>query len=260
MCLLTFAYKSHPKYDLILAGNRDEFYKRPTRSAQFWTEENYPDILAGKDLKGGGTWLGVRNDGRWATLTNLRNPSLQKKNPPTRGELVLNYLKLNTSAAQYLKTISPTAEKYNGFNLLLWDEQGLYHFANQTKEVTQLEPGIYGLSNALLDTPWPKVTRAKQKMSKIVESETIHKERIFDLLTDQQRAADTELPLTGIPKEAERAVSSIFIKTENYGSRCSTVLLIDKEGNIDFTERTYKSGSTEEISKQHYQIIPGNKK
>lgn len=259
MCLLTFAYKSHPKYDLILAGNRDEFYKRPTRNAQFWTKENYPDILAGKDLEAGGTWLGVRNDGRWATLTNHRNPSVQKENPPTRGELVLNYLKLKTSATHYLKTISPAAEKYNGFNLLLWDRQGLYHFSNKTKRVSKLRSGVYGLSNALLDTPWPKVTQAKQKMSKIVESETIHKERIFDLLTDQQQAPDEDLPLTGIPKEAERAVSSIFIKTKNYGSRCSTILLIDKKGNIDFTERTYKPGTINIESEQHYQISPAVK-
>ena len=254
MCLITFAYKSHPKYDLILAGNRDEFYERPTRKAQFWQEEGKPNILAGKDLEAGGTWLGVQKDGRWGALTNYRDPSIKKEDPPSRGEIVLEYLKAKYSAMDYLAELSKKAENYNGFNLLLWDDKDFYHYSNQNKKVTRIEPGIHGLSNALLDTPWPKLITANQELRNIISEENFDKEDIFKLLADDRKAPDNELPVTGIPQELEKAVSSIFIKTENYGSRCSTVLLIDKKGNINFTERRFEPGSTEIKGEQHYQI------
>lgn len=254
MCLITFAYKSHPKYNLILAGNRDEFYGRPTRKAQFWTEEKYPDILAGKDLKGGGTWLGVHKDGRWGALTNYRDPKIQKEDPPTRGELVLDFLKSGKSAMDYLQEVTQKAEEYNGFNLLLWDAKGFYHYSNQNKKVTNISDGIHGISNALLDTPWPKLTSANRQLTEIIKKQEIDKEQLFKLLKDERKAPEEELPVTGIPKELEKAVSSIFIKTENYGSRCSTVLLIDNEGNIDFTERSYEPGTTHLKSEQQFSL------
>ncbi|MBO6587323.1 MAG: NRDE family protein [Gracilimonas sp.] len=254
MCLITFAYKAHPKYDLILAGNRDEFYGRPTRKAQFWTDEGKPNILAGKDLEAGGTWLGVNKDGRWSALTNYRDPSIKKEDPPSRGEIVLDYLKNQQTAMDYLAGLSKKAELYNGFNLLVWDHKDFYHYSNQNKKVSRIEPGIHGLSNALLDTPWPKLERANQQLKTIISEDNFDKEELFKLLADERKAPDTELPVTGIPKELEKAVSSIFIKTENYGSRCSTVLLIDKEGTIDFTERRFKPGTTQVEGEQHFSI------
>ena len=256
MCLITFAYKHHPEYNLILAGNRDEFYGRPTRKAQFWTEEKQPDILAGKDLEGGGTWLGVHKDGRWGTLTNYRDPKIQKDDPPTRGELVINFLKSGKSAMDYLQEVTKKAEEYNGFNLLLWDANGFYHYSNQNKKVTNISDGIHGISNALLDTPWPKLTSANRQLTEIIQEKKIDKESLFDLLKDETKASEENLPVTGIPRDLEKAVSSIFIKTENYGSRCSTVLLIDKEGNIDFTERSYEPGTTILKTEQHF-IVNG---
>lgn len=254
MCLITFAYNSHPKYSLIFAGNRDEFYSRPTRKAQFWTNEGHPEILAGKDLEAGGTWLGVHKDGRWAALTNYRDPSVQKEDPPSRGNLVLDYLKSNYSAINYLQELSETADDYNGFNLLLWDAKDFLHYSNQSKHLTNIHRGIHGLSNALLDTTWPKVETANEELEAIIQQENIDKEDLFRLLKNQEKAEDEELPVTGIPKELEKAVSSVFIKTEKYGTRCSTVLLIDKQGNIDFTERTFNTDTLEVQHEQHFEL------
>ncbi len=252
MCLITFSYKNHLNYELILAGNRDEFYGRPTRKAQFWTEENYPDILAGKDLEGGGTWLGVHRNGRWATLTNYRDMTEIKENAPTRGTLVLNFLKNKLSAKEYLEQLAPKADLYNGFNLLLSDDSGIYHYSNHTHKINRVSPGVHGLSNALLDTPWPKTTRAKSGLNKVIQDENIDKEALFKILADEEVAPQNVLPDTGLSKEMERAVSPIFIKTKDYGSRCSTVLLIDKEGNIDFTERRFEPGTKNIAGESHY--------
>jgi len=252
MCLITFAYQFHPKYTLILAGNRDEFYARPTREAQFWGTEGEPDILAGKDLEAGGTWLGVHQDGRWGALTNYRDFNIQKQDPPSRGELVLDYLKSKDGGEEYLKKLLPTADSYNGFNLLLGDENGLYHLLNQEKEIHSIEPGVHGLSNASLNTPWTKVVRAKEGLSKIIDQPDFEKEALFKLLLDEDKAPEEALPATGLSNEMEKAVSSIFIKTENYGSRCSTLLLIDKDGNIDFTERRYTPETTNVKGEKHF--------
>lgn len=252
MCLITFAYQKHPKYTLILAGNRDEFYARPTRKAQFWGEEGEPDILAGKDLKAGGTWLGIHQDGRWGALTNYRDFSIQKENPPSRGELVLDFLKSDFEGTSYLQQLLPEADSYNGFNLLLGDKNGLYHMHNQEKEIHSIEPGVHGLSNASLNTPWTKVTRAKERLAKIISQPEFEKEALFKLLLDEDKAPEETLPATGLSQEMEKAVSSIFIKTENYGSRCSTLLLIDKDGVVDFTERRFKPGTTELEGEQHF--------
>lgn len=254
MCLIIFAYKVHPRYDLILAGNRDEFYARPTREAQFWTEEDHPNILAGKDLEAGGTWLGVHKDGRWGALTNYRDFSIQKKDPPSRGELVLDYLRSKQDGEAYLHQIKPKAQQYNGFNLLLGDQDGLYHFLNQEREINRIEPGVHGLSNASLDTPWMKLTKANQELENIISKKNFSKEELFGLLVNEEKAPEQDLPETGLSPEMEKAVSSIFIKTEDYGSRCSTLLLIDKEGNIDFTERRYIPGSTDMKGEQHFKF------
>ncbi|MGK7370569.1 MAG: NRDE family protein [Candidatus Halalkalibacterium sp. M3_1C_030] len=255
MCLLVFSYKQHPNYELIFATNRDEFYGRPTRPAQFW--DDYPSVLAGKDLKAGGTWLGITKGGRFSALTNYRDPSIQKENPPSRGHLVLDYLKGDKKTNQYLQEVDKKANKYNGFNLLAGNlsKNRMTYYSNRQQEFKILEAGLYGLSNKLLDTPWPKVQRAKRKLAEIIDSSDIPEEDLFDLLKDYEKAPEDELPDTGIPKELERAVSPIFIKTENYGTRNSTVILVDKNGKVTFEERRFNSGTQVVEESNRYEFL-----
>lgn len=252
MCLIAFSYKNHPVYDLIFAANRDEFYERPTRPARFWEEK--PDLLAGKDLKEGGTWLGITRSGDFAALTNFRDPSITRNNTTSRGHIVLEYLENNQAVNNFLQKLDREAERFNGFNLLAGTMDRLMYYSNQEREIKQVGPGIYGLSNHLLDTPWPKVKRAKSEMESIIQEETINEEDLFRLLENDNRAPDHELPETGIPKEWEQAVSSIFIKTDTYGTRCSTVLLVDKSKKATFIERRFKPGTTEEVETNRFEF------
>lgn len=255
MCLIVFAYKEHPEFDFIFAANRDEFYKRPTRPARFWEEE--PHILAGKDLKAGGTWMGITKSGYFASLTNYRDPDMQKEDPPSRGHLVLDYLKQESDPKEYLKEIDTRAEQYDGFNIIVGFMNRLMYYSNREQTLYDIEPGVHGLSNHLLDTPWPKVQKAKSDLQKMLdEREEVDKESLFDLLKYDQPAPDEELPDTGIPQELERAVSPIFIKTDDYGTRSSTLLLIDKKGRVTFEERRFKAGTQEmeEVNRYSFSI------
>ena len=255
MCLITFSYKAHPNFKLIVAANRDEFYKRPTRAAQFWEEEQLPNILAGKDLKANGTWMGVSKSGKWGALTNYRDPSNIKENAPTRGDLVLDFLKSNDSEPIYLQKVQETAQDYNGFNLLIGSKDSLYHFSNENNLITEVKPGIHGVSNALLDTNWPKLDRAKKELKEVTSKASFSKEDLFSILKNSETAPDDKLPSTGIPYEWEKAVSSIFIKTENYGTLCSTLLLVDYDGNAEFTERRYDSSTSEIIEENTFKLV-----
>ncbi|MDX1618051.1 MAG: NRDE family protein [Balneolaceae bacterium] len=252
MCLIVFSYKQHSRYDLIFAANRDEFYKRPTRAAQFW--EEHPDLLAGKDLKAGGTWMGINRAGEFAALTNYRDPSMVKPDAPSRGHLVRRFLVNDDAPESYLETVDQQADRYEGFNLLTGTLDELAYYSNKPKEIEKVQPGLHGLSNHLLDTPWPKVTRAKQQLSELMEQETLDKEALFDLLKEDTQAPESELPDTGIPKELERAISPIFIKTQQYGTRCSTLMLIDTRGKVTFVERRYKPGTTETTETNRYEF------
>ncbi|NGP75496.1 NRDE family protein [Balneolaceae bacterium YR4-1] len=257
MCLLVFSYKQHPIYDFVFATNRDEFYDRPTRPAKFWSD--HPNILAGKDLQAGGTWLGITKNGKFSALTNYRDPSIQKEDPPSRGHLVLDYLKEGKTIDQYLKDVDKKANQYNGFNLLSGNlsdgETGLMYYSNQQNEIRRLEAGLYGLSNKLLDTPWPKVTRAKKALDTLIRSGEVSEEKLFDLLQDDTQASEEELPDTGIPHELEKAVSPIFIKTDRYGTRNSTVILVEKSGKVIFEERRYQNGSMEVENTNRYEFF-----
>lgn len=243
MCLLSLAYKVHPHYPLILIVNRDEFYKRPARKAQFWTEEGEPDILAGKDLIAGGTWMGTHKNGKWAVLTNYRSFENAKENPPSRGELVLNFLKQEKSPQQYLTHLRQYAQAYNGFNLLLGNQKEVFHYSNVSDTISSLSPGVHGLSNALMNTPWPKVERAKANLQEAIEKNNISPSHLFEILADSTQAKEGQLPHTGLSLEMEKAVSSIFITSKDYGTRCSTLLFIDNEGKIKFVERTFSPDS-----------------
>lgn len=252
MCLIVFSYKQHSKYPLIFAANRDEPYERPTRSAQYW--DTHPTILAGKDLKAGGTWMGVNKKGKFSAITNYRDPNIQKDNPPSRGQLVLDFLKSDTAPPTYLANLQPRADQFMGFNLLAGSLDELNYYSNQQNEVLFLDEGLYGLSNHLLETPWPKVRRAKQNLESIMQDQKIAPAPLFDLLADDQEAPEEELPNTGIPNDVEKKVSPIFIKSDGYGTRCSTVLLIDHHGEVTFVERRFKASTMDVDEENHYEF------
>jgi uncharacterized protein with NRDE domain len=238
MCLLLIANKVHPLYKLVIAANRDEFYDRPASPADFWNE--YPELLAGKDLEAGGTWLGITRNGRLSAITNFRNfHSPIKENAPSRGNLTTDFLLGKESLQSYTETLKNSSSNYNGFNLIYGIKNELFYYSNQTKVEIKLTEGIYGISNALLDTPWTKIKRSKRIFSEILNRDDNIIENIFVLLNDKETAPDEELPDTGLDMEREKALSSIFIKTSKYGTRCTTVLLIDNDDNVRFIETTY---------------------
>jgi uncharacterized protein with NRDE domain len=238
MCLIFIALKQHPQYKFVLAANRDEFYKRETAPADFWTDHNH--IVGGRDLEAGGTWLGMNLDGKVSMVTNYRDPKNIDPNAPSRGHLVSDYLHQDVSAEQYLKNLEPRAKQYNGFNLLLGDVDDLFYLSNYKQGIDHLTQGVYGLSNHLLDTPWPKVVRGKEKFSAMLNSE-LDTERLFNFLYDDHRAPDNVLPDTGVGLERERALSAMFIKSPGYGTRCSTVILVDNDDQVLFSERVYNT-------------------
>lgn len=240
MCIILFAYRAHPRYRLILAANRDEDYARPTARAAFWEDE--AEILAGRDLERGGTWLGVTERGRFAAVTNFRDASAQKKEATSRGQLVSDFLRGVVSPANYLAEVAAASDAYNGFNLIAGDARTLCYHSNRAPGVKDLEPGVYGLSNHLLDTPWPKVLKGKHALSALVnEGAEVSREALFEILADDARAEDARLPQTGISLEYERALSPVFIRTPVYGTRSSTLLLIESDDSITFIERTFEA-------------------
>lgn len=220
----------------------------------FW--EDAPNVLAGRDLLKGGTWLGVTRSGRFAAVTNFRDASQPQQESRSRGLLVSDYLRGLDSPLLYLKTLQSAASNYPGFNLLAGDGQELFYFTNREMKITRLKPGIYGLSNRLLDTPWPKVERGKKMFRAELKRQTIQPESILNLLADQHQPADERLPQTGVSLEWERILSPIFISTNEYGTRTSTVLLIAKDATVTMVERVYLNGqhnmkTTEYVFKKH---------
>ena len=242
MCLILFSYKNHPRYRLVLAANRDEFYERPTRPLGFWPEN--PGILAGRDEQSQGTWLGFNRSGRFAALTNFRNLAVLKKNGPTRGNLVRDFLESDLGPGQYLEAVKQKASEYSGFNLLVGDTDDLLYFSNMDSAIQTVGPGFHGLSNAFLDTPWPKVKRGKRALVALVQDrQSLDAEDFFDLLADRRRPEDHELPDTGVGLELERVLSPIFIESPGYGTRSSAVILVDRDGGVRFEERTHDPGA-----------------
>lgn len=240
MCVIFFAYKVHPEFPLILLANRDEFYDRPTKKARYW--EDFPEILAGRDLVGGGTWLGITKTGRFSAVTNYRDPNALT-GTVSRGNLVADFLKTDEPSENYLKNIRKKADEFSGFNLLVGEinsaKNELFYFSNRGGEIKKLEAGLYGLSNHLLDTPWRKIEIGKRIFASILEQNDFSDELFFELLSDDRLADDADLPDTGIGFEREKLLSSIFIKTPIYGTRCSTVLKFDRDMTINFDERIF---------------------
>ena len=252
MCLIFLALKRHPRYKFVLAGNRDEFYKRRTAPAAFWPEHSH--IVGGRDLEAGGTWLAMNTNGRMSMVTNYRDLKNINPNAPSRGHLVSNFLETLTDPKRYLEELESSAKQYNGFNLLVGDADRLWYLSNYKQGVESLEQGIFGLSNHLLDTPWPKVKRGKQKFSDVIGSPDLNEAKLFELLFDDLRAPDEQLPDTGVGLERERALSAMFIKSPGYGTRCSTVILVDDNNNVSFSERVY---NTEDFSysTNHFEFV-----
>jgi uncharacterized protein with NRDE domain len=236
MCLILAAWKAHPDYPLVMAANRDEFFARPTAPARFWEEA--PHVLAGKDLEAGGTWLGVSRTGRFAALTNFRDPARNKAGAPSRGQLASRFLNGTQSAQGYLMELESMASCYNGFNLMFGDREGLYCFSNCGEGERELAPGVYGLSNHLLDTPWPKVARGKSALSDAMTA-LPDEDLLFALLRDDSIAPDDVLPRTGVSLEWERLLSASFVRSPAYGTRSSTVVLLNKAGQLRFIEQTF---------------------
>ncbi len=237
MCLIFVAYKHHPRYPLVVAANRDEFYLRPTAPAGFWAE--HPELLAGRDLEGGGTWLGVSRGGRFAAVTNYREPGKTQVNAPSRGQLVTEFLLRADSPLDYLRHVAARGAEYNGFNLLVRDQSALCWYSNRADGPRELSPGVYALSNHLLDTHWPKVARGKAGFESILSGEALDENALLDLLSDRTVALEEELPDTGVGRHLEHVLSPIFISSENYGTRSSTVLSLDNGGQIRFVERSH---------------------
>lgn len=247
MCLILFSYKSHPKYKLVVAANRDEFYVRATQPAHFWEED--ARVLAGKDLEAGGTWMGVAKTGRLSMLTNFRDPHNIKANAPSRGQLVLDYLKGSVNGGEYLEKIAKNGGAYNGFNLVTGTFDDLHYYGNYQNRVLKIPPGIHGLSNALLNTDWPKTVKGKSKLAQMMKNSDLPPEQLFDILYDDIKAPDRELPNTGVSKEKESMLSPMFIKSPDYGSRCSTVIMVDHDNHVQFLERTYDTTTFEFFDK-----------
>lgn len=249
MCLILFAYQVHPEYKLIVAANRDEFLQRPTAPAHYW--EDHPDILAGRDLEKMGTWMGVTTGGRFAALTNYRDPKEVTEGKQSRGELVADALNYKGKLKDYMQNLAEKKDLYPGYNIVSGEGTDLYYYSNRGQELQKLEPGIYGVSNHLLNTEWPKVQKGKEGMSKIIKGKPEDMtENLLALLQNADKAPDELLPNTGVSLEWERRLSPLFIKSENYGTRSSTVLLMS-EKDIQYVERVYANGS---VNDQQYTI------
>lgn len=243
MCLIMFAYRQREDIPLLLAANRDEYHARPTRAAGFWPE--HPQLLAGRDLQAGGTWLGITRQGRFAAITNFRDPSRTAPAPRSRGELTLEFLLGADSPGDYIQRYRGVEDQYAGFNLLLGNRAELWYYSNAGGGARELQPGIYGLSNALLDTPWPKVKQGSAALRRALASPPDHRQ-LAVALGDRQLASDAELQLQGLEGEMEKALSAQFIVDPVYGTRASTTLWITAEGEVHFREISYSAGGGED--------------
>lgn len=241
MCLLAFRLNSHPRYKLILMANRDEEYGRPTAPAAFWKDA--PGVLAGRDLEQMGTWLGINRQGKVAALTNYRDFSLPVKGARSRGDIVTSYLRSDTGSDEFLQRLHEERQQYTGFNVLAGSVDELSYYSNIEQDVKQLKKGTYGLSNALLDTHWPKVEAVKEALDDYADNtDEIDTDILFGIMQRTERFPSDRLPDTGAGEELESLLSSIFIASEDYGTRCTTVLLVDRANEVYFEERTYRNG------------------
>jgi uncharacterized protein with NRDE domain len=240
MCLILVAWRAHPDYPLVVAANRDEFHARAAAAASWWPD---PAILAGRDLSAGGTWMGVTRDVRFAALTNFRDPARVMNAAPSRGAIVPQTLRHAQSVGQRLEQLQREAAAYNGFNLIFSDGTNLAVFESAVGAGRILGPGVYGLSNHLLDTPWPKVVAAKAALGAAL-TRLPQEQPLLELLRDSRQADDAQLPRTGVSPEWERLLSSAFIRAPDYGTRCSSILLLDRNASVLFAEWSWDAAGS----------------
>ena len=242
MCLILVAWQVHPGHPLVVAANRDEFFARPTAAAARWADA--PQVIAGRDLEAGGTWLGVAAGGRFAAVTNVREPG-RPAGDRSRGRLTADFLAGDAAAADYVAAIDGAA--HSGFNLLVGDGRELWYASNRIDAPRPLAPGIYGVSNHLLDTPWPKLATAKARFAEALR-QLPATGAFFALLADDEIVADENLPATGVSLEWERRLSAIFVRSPQYGTRASTVLTVDSAGGARLHERRFDAGGVADES------------
>ncbi len=255
MCLILFAYRQHPDYPLILIANRDEYYARPTQSAHWWRDA---EVLAGRDLEAGGTWLGISRSGRLAAVTNVREPGGMKAGKKSRGELTRSFLAGTSSATSYLEQLAGEDRDYAGFNLLVGDPDALWFYSNRDHGVRRIGPGVHGISNGAFDEPWPKLKTGKQELAALLDK-PITVDALMEILTDHRTAADHELPATGVALDIERMLSSRFIRSPEYGTRACTVLSIDRERGVSFFEQNFTDNETVgDLVTESFRIESGN--
>jgi uncharacterized protein with NRDE domain len=241
MCLILLAWRAHPDYPLVFAGNRDEAYERPSAAASFWADD--PQVFGGRDLEKGGTWLGLTRDGRMAAVTNSRDGPAARAAPRSRGELTAAFLRSKEEPRAYLEGVAARAADYGGFTLIVGDCDRLYSISNRRPGIEEIAPGVHGLSNHLLDSPWPKVERGKQRVSALLKAkETDLVEGLLETLADRKAALDSELPDTGVGLQRERELSPAFVAGERYGTRATTALLVSRSNEVLCVERRFGAG------------------
>lgn len=255
MCLILIGVEAHPRFPLVIAANRDEFYDRPAAGAAFWPEQ--PNILAGRDLKAGGTWFAVDRQGRVAAVTNVHRATPPETDRPSRGELPIRFLRQSLNAQAFVAALRTEARAYAGFNLLLGDETGFWIYSNQDELLRRLDPGIHGLSNGLPETRWPKVSRGTALLRDCLnDARAVAPDLLLDLMTDRQVAADEALPERGVAIALERAMAPMFIVSDRYGTRCTT-LYLREPGQALFIERSYRPGEAGAIdARLEYDLLP----
>jgi uncharacterized protein with NRDE domain len=254
VCLILFAHRAHADYRLVVAANRDEWFGRPTASAGFWPDA--PEVFAGRDLEAHGTWLGITRAGRFAALTNFRDPGGNRPDAPSRGTLVSAFLTSGATPIAYLQSLRVDAARFNGFSLLVGDAASLLYFSNREGEVRALSPGIYGLSNHLLDVPWPKVRIGKARLATSLNG-NVNAESLLEILDDTHTAPDEALPSTGVSLEWERQLSPLRIRAREYGTRSSTVLLVSSDGDASIVERSFSaSGEQSGTVRERFRAAP----
>jgi uncharacterized protein with NRDE domain len=254
VCLILLAHRAHPRYRLVVAANRDEWFRRPTAPAAFWPE--VPHVFAGRDLEAKGTWLGVTRTGRFAALTNYREAGGHRPDAPSRGTLVSDFLSSALAPDEYLSALRPEAGRFNGFSLLVADAESVRYFSNREGVVREVPAGVYGLSNHLLDAPWPKVRAGKARLAAHLNG-SVSAERLLEVLDDTEAAPDDELPRTGVSLDWERQLSPLRILADGYGTRSSTVLLVSADGEINFLERSFDpSGAESGVVRENFRTAP----
>lgn len=249
MCLIGIAYGMHPRFPLLVAANRDEFHERAADPARFWPD--HPALLAGRDRRGGGTWLGLSLAGRFAAVTNFREPASPTTGRRSRGELVVQFLEGDQSAATFARRVTADGARYGGFGLLVMDRCSMWFASNRVDSPVPVPTGVHGLSNQALNSPWPKVDRMRAELARQAAATRPEMRRLLSALRDTTRAPDHDLPETGVGLERERLLSPPFIVDDSYGTRCSTLLRVDADGRCTFREDSYTAAGDTFCSRRY---------